>query len=107
MQENLKKIEDSNSPYLNIKSSSIGLLPLFKRNQDNLPERTGITTTKLATLKISPKKTDKNSAANGIGTSLGMLRKSQSDFTEKVEINLIHISTLHNEIECCYYSIPS
>nr|XP_014085212.1 E3 ubiquitin-protein ligase TRAIP [Bactrocera oleae]XP_036223702.1 E3 ubiquitin-protein ligase TRAIP [Bactrocera oleae] len=86
IKENLKKIEDSNSPYLNIKSSSIGLLPLFKRNQDNLPERTGITTTKLATLKISPKKADKDSAANSIGSSLGMLRKAQSDITEKYSI---------------------
>ncbi|XP_011196490.1 E3 ubiquitin-protein ligase TRAIP [Zeugodacus cucurbitae] len=85
IKENLKKIEDSNSPYLNIKSSSIGLLPLFKRNHDHLTERTGITTTKLATLKISPKKTEKDGASNG-SSSLGMLRKTKSDITEKYSI---------------------
>uniref|UniRef100_W8C3A1 TRAF-interacting protein n=1 Tax=Ceratitis capitata TaxID=7213 RepID=W8C3A1_CERCA len=86
IKENIKKIEDSNSPYLNIKSSSIGLMPLFKRNTDNLPDRTGVTTTKLATLKISPKKTEKSIAAHSNGSSLGMLRKTQSDITEKYSI---------------------
>ncbi|XP_054738097.1 E3 ubiquitin-protein ligase TRAIP [Anastrepha obliqua] len=84
IKENLKKIEDSNSPYLNIKSSSIGLLPLFKRNQDTQPDRAGTTTTKLATLKISPKKTEKAIITNT--RSSGILRKTQSDITEKYSI---------------------
>ncbi|XP_017470635.1 PREDICTED: E3 ubiquitin-protein ligase TRAIP-like [Rhagoletis zephyria] len=86
IKENIKVIEDSNSPYLNIKSSSIGLLPLFKRNQEIQQDRTANTTTKLATLKISPKKTEKGISANGISSSSGMLRKTQSDITEKYSI---------------------
>uniref|UniRef100_A0A1I8Q809 RING-type domain-containing protein n=1 Tax=Stomoxys calcitrans TaxID=35570 RepID=A0A1I8Q809_STOCA len=35
IKENIKKIEESSSPYLNIKSSSVGLVPLFKRNNEN------------------------------------------------------------------------
>ncbi|XP_067630003.1 E3 ubiquitin-protein ligase TRAIP [Eurosta solidaginis] len=86
IKENIKKIEDSQSPYLNIKSSSIGLLPLFKRNHDIQSNQACVTTTKLATLKISPKKAEKAITSNGSGSGSGLLRKTQSDITEKYSI---------------------
>lgn len=79
--ENIKKIEESSSPYLNIKSSSVGLVPLFKRNLDNpaKPPEVGpkVTTAKITTLKISPSKT------------AGAVRKAKSDLGEKVRIFII------------------
>ncbi|XP_061402466.1 E3 ubiquitin-protein ligase TRAIP-like [Musca vetustissima] len=78
IKENIKKIEESSSPYLNIKSSSVGLVPLFKRNLDNpaKPPEVGhkVTTAKITTLKISPSKT------------AGAVRKAKSDLGEKYSI---------------------
>ncbi|XP_059226027.1 E3 ubiquitin-protein ligase TRAIP [Stomoxys calcitrans] len=77
IKENIKKIEESSSPYLNIKSSSVGLVPLFKRNNENstkLEIGSKVTTSKLTTLKISPTKT------------AGAIRKTKSDLGEKYSI---------------------
>ncbi|XP_075167410.1 TRAF interacting protein no poles [Haematobia irritans] len=77
IKENIKKIEESSSPYLNIKSSSLGLVPLFKRNNENptKPEvGPKVTTSKITTLKISPSK------------SSGAIRKAKSDLGEKYTI---------------------
>ncbi|XP_073813883.1 TRAF interacting protein no poles [Musca autumnalis] len=80
IKENIKKIEESSSPYLNIKSSSVGLVPLFKRNLDNpaKPPEVGpkVTTAKITTLKISPSKT----------AAAGAVRKAKSDLGEKYSI---------------------
>lgn len=64
--QNIKRIEESTSPYLNIKSSSVGLAHLLK------PPDMGIT-------KISPIK-----SGAGISMATGVIRKTHSDLSEKV-----------------------
>lgn len=68
---------------MNIKSSSVGLVPLFKRNNDNptKPEiGPKVTTSKITTLKISPTK-----------TTAGAIRKAKSDLGEKVSGEMIYV----------------
>ncbi|TDG51847.1 hypothetical protein AWZ03_001907 [Drosophila navojoa] len=67
--ENIKRIEESTSPYLNIKSSSVGISHLLKP-----PE--------LSMTKISPIK-----SGSGISmASHGVIRKTHSDLSEKYSI---------------------
>ncbi|XP_030558404.1 E3 ubiquitin-protein ligase TRAIP isoform X1 [Drosophila novamexicana] len=66
--QNIKRIEESTSPYLNIKSSSVGLAHLLK------PPDMGIT-------KISPIK-----SGAGISMATGVIRKTHSDLSEKYSI---------------------
>lgn len=73
---------------MNIKSSSVGLVPLFKRNNDNptKPEiGPKVTTSKITTLKISPTK-----------TTAGAIRKAKSDLGEKVSSKMIYVQHSRN-----------
>ncbi|KAH8401637.1 hypothetical protein KR009_006945 [Drosophila setifemur] len=71
IKENIKRIEESTSPYLNIKSSSVGLAHLL-----NTKGNIG-----LAKTRISPIK-----GAGGITMTSGTIRKTTSDLSEKYSI---------------------
>ncbi|KAI8038838.1 E3 ubiquitin-protein ligase TRAIP [Drosophila gunungcola] len=71
IKENIKRIEESTSPYLNIKSSSVGLAHLL-----NTKGNIG-----LAKTKISPIK-----GAGGVSMTSGTIRKTSSDLSEKYSI---------------------
>ncbi|XP_017115442.1 E3 ubiquitin-protein ligase TRAIP [Drosophila elegans] len=71
IKENIKRIEESTSPYLNIKSSSVGLVHLL-----NTKGNIG-----LAKTKISPIK-----GASGVSMTSGTIRKTSSDLSEKYSI---------------------
>ncbi|XP_062127563.1 E3 ubiquitin-protein ligase TRAIP [Drosophila sulfurigaster albostrigata] len=68
IKQSIKRIEESTSPYLNIKSSSVGMAHLLK------PPIQGIS-------KISPIKT-----GSGISMTSGVIRKTTSDLSEKYSI---------------------
>ncbi|XP_034111732.1 E3 ubiquitin-protein ligase TRAIP [Drosophila albomicans] len=68
IKQSIKRIEESTSPYLNIKSSSVGMTHLLK------PPIQGIS-------KISPIKT-----GSGISMTSGVIRKTTSDLSEKYSI---------------------
>ncbi|KAM7343133.1 TRAF interacting protein no poles [Cochliomyia hominivorax] len=69
IKDNIKKIEESSSPYLNIKSCSVLLPPLLMKNHENrVSNNTKPIGNKLTVLKVSPTKT---------GT--GAIRKTKSD----------------------------
>ncbi|KAH8415783.1 hypothetical protein KR222_000901 [Zaprionus bogoriensis] len=69
IKQNIKRIEESTSPYLNIKSSSVGMAHLLKA-----PELGGAP-------KISPIK-----RIAGISMTSGVIRKTTSDLSEKYSI---------------------
>ncbi|XP_017079292.1 E3 ubiquitin-protein ligase TRAIP [Drosophila eugracilis] len=71
IKENIKRIEESTSPYLNIKSSSVGLAHLL-----NTKGNIG-----LAKSKISPIK-----GVGGVSMTSGTIRKTSSDLSEKYSI---------------------
>ncbi|XP_016958713.1 E3 ubiquitin-protein ligase TRAIP [Drosophila biarmipes] len=71
VKENIKRIEESTSPYLNIKSSSVGLAHLL-----NTKGNIG-----LAKSKISPIK-----GVGGVSMTSGTIRKTTSDLSEKYSI---------------------
>ncbi|XP_016941228.3 E3 ubiquitin-protein ligase TRAIP [Drosophila suzukii] len=71
VKENIKRIEESTSPYLNIKSSSVGLAHLL-----NTKGSIG-----LAKSKISPIK-----GVGGVSMTSGTIRKTSSDLSEKYSI---------------------
>ncbi|EDW02724.1 E3 ubiquitin-protein ligase TRAIP [Drosophila grimshawi] len=68
MKESIKRIEESTSPYLNIKSSSVGMGHLLKP-----PE---LSVTKISPIKRGP----------GISMASGVIRKTTSDLSEKYSI---------------------
>ncbi|XP_017148295.1 E3 ubiquitin-protein ligase TRAIP [Drosophila miranda] len=70
IKENIKRIEESNSPYLNIKSSSVGLSHLL-----NTKCSTGLSS-------ISPIM----SGASGVSMASGTVRKTSSDLSSKYSI---------------------
>ncbi|XP_039482509.1 E3 ubiquitin-protein ligase TRAIP [Drosophila santomea] len=72
VKENIKRIEESTSPYLNIKSSSVGLAHLL-----NTKGNIGV-----AKSKISPIK----GVGGGVSMSSGTIRKTSSDLSEKYSI---------------------
>lgn len=72
VKENIKRIEESTSPYLNIKSSSVGLAHLL-----NTKGNIG-----LAKSKISPIK----GVGGGVSMTSGTIRKTSSDLSEKYSI---------------------
>ncbi|EDV36064.1 uncharacterized protein Dana_GF12143 [Drosophila ananassae] len=71
IKENIKRIEESTSPYLNIKSSSVGLAHLL-----NTKGNIGLTKTKISPIK----------AAAGVNMASGTVRKTTSDLSEKYSI---------------------
>ncbi|KAH8371474.1 hypothetical protein KR093_007586 [Drosophila rubida] len=66
--QNIKRIEESTSPYLNIKSSSVGMARLLKAPMQGVS-------------KISPIK-----SGSGISMTSGVVRKTTSDLSEKYSI---------------------
>ncbi|XP_033152122.1 E3 ubiquitin-protein ligase TRAIP [Drosophila mauritiana] len=72
VKENIKRIEESTSPYLNIKSSSVGLAHLL-----NTKGNIG-----MAKSKISPIK----GVGGGVSMTSGTIRKTSSDLSEKYSI---------------------
>ncbi|XP_037808782.1 E3 ubiquitin-protein ligase TRAIP [Lucilia sericata] len=76
IKDNIKKIEESSSPYLNIKSCSVLLPPLLMKNHENrISNNTKPMGNKLTVLKISPTK-----------PALGAIRKTRSDLSQKYSI---------------------
>ncbi|XP_065368519.1 E3 ubiquitin-protein ligase TRAIP [Calliphora vicina] len=76
IKDNIKKIEESSSPYLNIKSCSVLLPPLLMKNHENrISNNTKPMGNKLTVLKISPTK-----------PRLGAIRKTKSDLSLKYSI---------------------
>ncbi|XP_016969970.1 E3 ubiquitin-protein ligase TRAIP [Drosophila rhopaloa] len=71
VKENIKRIEESTSPYLNIKSSSVGLAHLL-----NTKGNIGLVKTKISPIK----------GAGGVSMTSGTIRKTNSDLSEKYSI---------------------
>uniref|UniRef100_A0A1B0B6E9 RING-type domain-containing protein n=1 Tax=Glossina palpalis gambiensis TaxID=67801 RepID=A0A1B0B6E9_9MUSC len=66
-------VEDQHSPYLKIKASSVGLMPLLKHAGEGA---TKVTTTKLGNLKISPvKRTNKSECHSELSEKYSIFKK--------------------------------